>query len=91
MAAILLKRFMARPPVGTAYPDSLDRATDPRITQANIDDKICRPGRARIARPPADWQSGTLMEELFQPVPFETVAKRDGDGNNGSTDKGDAQ
>ena len=32
-----------------------------------------------------------IMEKLFNPVPFEAVAKRDDDRDNGSTDKGGAQ
>ena len=38
----------------------------------------------------ASWAAAALMKTLFQPVPFEAVVKRDGDGNNGSADKGDA-
>jgi hypothetical protein len=33
----------------------------------------------------------TLTEGLFHPVPFDAVGKRDDDGDNGSTDKSDAQ
>jgi len=31
------------------------------------------------------------VKELFHPVPFQAVGKRDDDGDHGSTDKGDAQ